>query len=240
MAAVIKQLTLPIANVPTQLFDNFIAGENQELVKLLQGLASNENTNSSKMTFITGLPGDGKSHLLNATCNMTMACEKLGVYIDLNNQDTLHPMMLDGLECSHLICIDNVDAVLLDREWEVALFDLINRVLELQQSHIVMTAQKMPKLMSFCLPDLASRLVWGQCFHISPLNELQRLSLLTLLAEQSGLSLDEGVAKYLLHRVPRDLHSLSRIMQRLDEYSLQAQRRLTIPLVKEALQEIFP
>jgi DnaA-homolog protein len=37
--------------------------------------------------------------------------------------------------------------------------------------------------------------------------------------------------------MPRDLHSLFDILDQLDEASLAAQRRLTIPFIREALEK---
>jgi DnaA family protein len=48
--------------------------------------------------------------------------------------------------------------------------------------------------------------------------------------------LSEEAAAYLVHRLPRDLHSLFAVLDRLDEASLAAQRRLTIPFLREALE----
>ncbi len=42
---------------------------------------------------------------------------------------------------------------------------------------------------------------------------------------------------YLLKRMPRDLRSLFDILDRLDEASLVAQRRLTIPFIRDALEK---
>lgn len=229
-----SQLALPFASSQFQLFDNFIVGGNNELVERLQEitLGSVEDT---AITFVTADSGNGKTHLLNACCNLAIDNNTAAAYIDLDSVETLQPQMMEGLEQFHLICVDNIDAILLDRDWEVAVFDLINRVLEMGFGHLIMTAQKMPKLMSFRLPDLASRLVWGQCMSIVPLNDSQRLDLIKSIAKNAGLKLPTDLANFLMTRLPRDLHSLSKAMQTLDEGSLQAKRKLTIPFAKEVL-----
>jgi DnaA-homolog protein len=41
-----------------------------------------------------------------------------------------------------------------------------------------------------------------------------------------------------LKRMPRDLRSLFEILDQLDEASLEAQRRLTIPFIRDALEKL--
>jgi len=47
--------------------------------------------------------------------------------------------------------------------------------------------------------------------------------------------LGDEVARYILHRGPRRLDALFDLLARLDRASLSAQRKLTIPFVKQAL-----
>lgn len=234
MASMTAQLALPISSSEFQTFENFIVSDNAELIEHLKGLSLGSAT-ESVITFITGGRGDGKTHLLNASCNLANENQQIAVYIDLDAAETLSPKMMEGLENCDLVCVDNIDAILLNKEWEVAVFDLINRILERGNVHIILSAQKMPKLMSFRLPDLASRLVWGQCMSIRPIGEEERVQLLQLMAKNAGLELPDDLANFLITRLPRDLHSLTSAMKALDESSLQAKRKLTIPFAKEVL-----
>ncbi|BDX06683.1 DnaA regulatory inactivator Hda [Planctobacterium marinum] len=235
MATVTGQLALPFASSEFHTFDNFILDGNEELVEHLSAISLG-NVAESVITFVTGGSGDGKTHLLNACCNLANDNQQIAVYVDLDTADVLTPDMMEGLENCDLVCIDNIDAILLNKEWEIAVFDLINRILEKGSVQIILTAQKMPKLMSFRLPDLASRLVWGQCMSITPINDPQRLELLKALAFNAGLQMTEELANFLITRLPRDLHSLTQAMKKLDESSLQAKRKLTIPFAKEVLE----
>ena len=125
-----SQLALPFASSQSQLFDNFVVGENLELIERLQEITLG-SAGDTAISFVTADSGNGKTHLLNACCNLANQNNTAAAYIDLDTADTLQPQMMEGLEQFHLICIDNIDAILLDRDWEVAVFDLINRVLVL-------------------------------------------------------------------------------------------------------------
>ena len=70
---------------------------------------------------------------------------------------------------------------------------------------------------------------------IRPLQDPERLILIKTMATEAGLKLSDELANFLMTRLPRDLHSLTKAMKSLDEGSLQAKRKLTIPFAKEVL-----
>jgi DnaA family protein len=87
----------------------------------------------------------------------------------------------------------------------------------------------------FQLRDLGSRLNGGLVLTLQPLAEPERIAALRLRAEQRGVELPEEVAMFLSRRLPRDMASLCAFLDELDEASLSAQRRLTIPFVRAVL-----
>jgi DnaA family protein len=84
--------------------------------------------------------------------------------------------------------------------------------------------------------DLRSRLGWGHVYALQVLSEPERLSVLQQEAEQRGLHLSDEVMSYMLNRFSRDLGSLMTLLDHLDQYALQAQRAITIPLIKSMLE----
>ena len=60
---------------------------------------------------------------------------------------------------------------------------------------------------------------------------------LQIRATRRGLVLADDAALFLVRRLPRDMHSLCGALDRLDEASLIAQRRLTVPFLRQALAE---
>ena len=59
---------------------------------------------------------------------------------------------------------------------------------------------------------------------------------LVLRARHRGLELPEETARFLASRARRDMASLHALLDRLDDQALVAQRRLTIPFVKDVLR----
>ncbi len=85
------------------------------------------------------------------------------------------------------------------------------------------------------MPDLNSRLTWGEIYQLNSLTDEQKIKVLQLAAYQRGFQLSDETANFLITRLARDMHTLFKALDLLDKASLQAQRNLTIPFVKKIL-----
>jgi DnaA family protein len=120
-------------------------------------------------------------------------------------------------------------------QWEEALFHLYNRVYD-AGGRMILAANDLPKQIHIGLPDLASRLSWGIVFQLHALDDAEKVAVLIMRAHRRGMNLSDEVAKYILTHCPRHMGTLLAALDALDNASLAAQRRLTIPFVKEVLQ----
>jgi DnaA family protein len=232
-----KQLSLPVLLKDQLTFDNFVAGENQQLVDHLFSVATSIDKTSAYpwLTYCFAETGLGKSHLLFATCFLAEQYQQRCVYLSFRDKQHLAVEMLEGLEAYDLICLDDIEYIEDDLPWQIALFDLINRVKEHGDVRLILCARFPLQSLPLELPDLLSRLSWGVSFRVVMLNEVERCKALILRAEQRGLVMPLEVAKFLLNHLQRDLPALIKCLDKLDELSLQQQRKLTIPFVKSTL-----
>lgn len=212
-------------------FDNFVAGDNEQVVASLQALLAD----GERQLFLSGPPGSGKTHLLSALCALAEEQGWSTAYLPLQETATLSPALLENLEQLNLIAMDDIQAVAAQREWEEALFALYNRARD-TGCHLVFAADAGPASLPLQLADLRSRLSWGLSFQLRPLDDRQKIELLIGEARQRGMELNHDVARYLLNRCPRDPASLIGVVEQLDSASLAAQRRLTLPFVREQLE----
>ncbi|MOA50116.1 DnaA regulatory inactivator Hda [compost metagenome] len=83
------------------------------------------------------------------------------------------------------------------------------------------------------LPDLKSRLTLALVFQLHALSDEDKLRALQLRASRRGLHLTDEVGRFILTRGPRSMNLLFDLLDILDQASLQAQRKLTIPFLKE-------
>ena len=143
--------------------------------------------------------------------------------------------MLDGLAMRELVCIDDIETVAGRGDWETALFDLCNQLVDVD-AQLVVAAAMAPRECPFELEDLASRLARLPVFQVRPLDDDSRVAALRLRAGHRGLELPDETARYLIRRSRRDMASLYELLDKLDLEALRAQRKLTIPFVRDVLQ----
>lgn len=237
MGQVTSQLSLPVGLKGTESFASFITGQNDQVCSHLNGLITQLENNqfAQWLTYLFADPGFGKSHLLYAVCQQIEQTRESSFYLSFNAIQDLTPDVLLGLEQYRLICLDDINKLQGNHTWQVAVFDLINRVKEQQNSYLVITGNQAPKFLSLDLPDLISRLNWGVNFKVHALTDEQRQQALIIKAQQRGLNMPKDVAKYLVTHWQRDMPALVASLDILDEKSLQQQRKLTIPFVKSIL-----
>ncbi|WP_106478303.1 DnaA regulatory inactivator Hda [Phytohalomonas tamaricis] len=225
------QLPLGVGLRDEATFANFMPSGNAPLVERLRHQLDDEG---EPFVFLWGREESGRSHLLQAACHEAGGRDARALYLPLTELGHFPPHMLEGLEQLDLVAIDDLEVVAGRKRWEEALFHCFNRLRDAGRRLIIATSAP-PRQLPIALPDLASRLTWGATFHLKPLDDVGRAQALQLRARVRGMQLPDEVARYILHRGPRQLSMLFDDLSRLDHASLSAQRKLTIPFVKQSL-----
>lgn len=228
-----KQLPLSLPLDRNASLTQFIAGPNGEALHSLKALINGEQT---QPILFWGSDGCGKSHLLQAACLELDSAGLSAVYLPLQEVISLPPQLLEGLEGLDLVAIDDLQLAAGNAAWEEALFDLYNRLKD-SRTRLLLSCDQSPSELPLQLPDLRTRLAWGLIYPLKSLSDEEKLDALRQRAEARGLTLAEDVGRYLIRRAPRDLNSLFSLLERLDQASLAAQRRLTVPFVRTVMQD---
>lgn len=226
----IRQLTLPLKVRDASSFENFLAGDNAEVLACVRQLVPA----GAGFTCLTlwGESAAGKTHLLEAACRAAHAAGGAPQYIPLAGRAELDPALLDDIERAPMVCVDDVQSVAGDRVWQEALLGVYER-LRGQRGALLLASRLPPAGLDALLPDLLTRLRSGLVYPLKTLDDAGRIAALRLRAGNRGLELPEEVARYVLTRYPRDLHALFALLDRIDDASLAAQRRITIPFLRE-------
>ncbi len=225
-----RQLPLGIRVPDRAVFASFLAGRDAQAVEHLKAIAQGT---AAGAVWICGPSGSGKTHLVQATC--VLASERLRAgYLPLRELGPLGSGALEGLGGLDCLCVDDLDAVAGNAEWERALFGLHCEMDE-RDGRIVAAARAPPTLMQWALKDLGSRWAASAVFQLRGLEESELTRALQLRARVRGLELPDDTAQWLQRRFPRDMHTLYDLLDTLDEEALIARRRLTVPFIRSVL-----
>ena len=226
-----QQLPLGIRLADRAVFATFLPARNAEAVQHLRQAAAG----TPGVTWLAGPVASGKSHLLQATCAAAAERGPVG-YFPLQQLASLGPGLLAGLTGLTCLCLDDLQAVAGQLQWERALFG-VYRELEERGAVLVAASPEPPRLLTWALPDLGSRFAAAAVFQLRALDEAGQCEALQLRARMRGLELPEETARWLLRRFPRDMGTLYRLLDTLDEAALAARRRLTVPFIRSVLGE---
>ena len=228
----IPQLPLALRWPRRQRFEHFHAGANAAALAATRALAIERG---APWIYLDGANGSGRSHLLLATCQAATAAGRRAQYLPLGTMSD-HAAALRGVAGGELLALDDLGAIAGHHEAEHALFDLYNRT-RADGNALLFAADATPAQLGIELPDLRSRL--GACvqFALKPLDDDERRTVLKAQAASRGIELDDSVLDWLFARHARDLGALLDLLDRLDQASLAAQRRITIPFLRGVLRE---
>lgn len=227
-----QQLPLGVRLRDRAVFESYYVGANAQALAWLDAFTGPAGHG---VGWLCGAAGSGKSHLLQAVCARLPGSG----YFPLGELALLGPGALDGAEALSCVCIDDLQGVAGQPDWEAALFRLYVE-LDTRHGRLLVAADRPPSGLPIRLADLASRLAVASIFTLRELDEAQQRAALRLRAQARGLELPEETALYLQRRFPRDMGTLQRLLDTLDTASLTEQRRLTLPFIRDVLKHHPP
>lgn len=240
-APTLNQLILDIRPDSPPDFANFLAGPNAEALAAVQAHAA--GATQEPVLYLWGEPGAGKSHLLKAWCRATdfVLGNKASNERDIAKlaRANAGPRQALPEPPQPFVAVD--DVLQLDGEAQIRLFSLINAAREgdgiIIASGPLPPAQLVTATEAPFRADLATRLAQGLVFRLHPLSDSDKRVAMQGHAASRGLQLPDEVMRYMLTHCQRDLPHLLRLVDLLDVYSLSLKRMLSLPLLKEVLQQ---
>ncbi|WP_136419790.1 DnaA regulatory inactivator Hda [Herbaspirillum sp. ST 5-3] len=219
-----RQLLLDLGAEKPQTLDTFVVGQNAELLQLLRQFEHpSEAPPGERFVYVWGEAGAGKTHLLNA-----LAMHPRARYIPAGASESDYLFDTN----TSLYLADDCDQ--LSPDAQIAAFGLFNQVRE--NGGVLVTAGNKPPAGLSLREDLRTRLGWGLIYQVHGLTDDEKIAALTQAAQLRGITLSPGVLPYLITHFRRDMRSLSAMLDALDQYSLETQRPITLPLLRNLLQ----
>ena len=216
-----KQLVLDLGADQAQTLDSFEVGQNAELAQLMRQFGA--RTAPEHFAYLWGETAAGKTHLLRALASMPAA--------RFIAADAPESAFIYAPEVS-LYLLDDCDRLAPDAQIDA--FGLFNQIRD-NGAFMVSSGALAPAVLPV-REDLRTRMGWGLIYQVKGLTDDEKIAALTTAAATRGLILSVGVLPYLLSHFRRDMRSLSTMLDALDQYSLETQRPVTLPLLRELLQ----
>ena len=227
-----NQMALPISGDDKKSFDNFLIGNNQELVAALHDFSL---AREHRVVFFYGPSGSGKTHLSLSAARASQASDRSTHFLSLSDPNIV-PELLEVIDVAGLVCVDDADAWAGNTKRERALFTLFEQIKH-AGGILFISAKQGPEACGFTIHDLVSRLGSGLIYPIAELGDEDRLNALKMRAKHRGLSVNDDVLNYLVTRLSRNSHELFDFLDHMDRASLIEKRKITIPFLQTLLQK---
>ena len=221
-----NQLGLPFSINTSFILEDFYGERNQELVANILTLIKGK---ASANIFVYGDKGFGKSHLLQGVIIEGLKQDQKSVYLDLN--DDVSSDIFELIGDFQIIALDNVDQCNQDNEKYI--FDLINKLHSTNQM-IIFSSRLKPEGLSV-FNDLKTRLSLASIYSLNRLDDHEIQHVIRRKLINKSLKVDQRVIDYLIKNQTRDLKKIVEIIDKLDTFSLEKKRGITVPLVRQML-----
>ena len=227
------QLIFPFQINQKASFESFFCSpDNIELMSRLTDLVVSKNADE---LIINGAEGSGKSFLMQALCNELSSSGKQFAFIPMNKAINMGVEIFQNLASLYTVCIDDLQLILSRKEWETALFNLIN---ECQQSNCSLILsfggnQSLEEITQ--LPDLLSRIKRMEFMKLQAVQDECLNQALDFVSQQLGINLEKAELEFLLNHQTREFSLLVENIISLDRQAASLKRKITIPFIKETL-----
>ena len=226
-----RQLALQIQiNERASLNNFFVSKNNNKTIQVLKNILF--SSDSGAQIFIDDLGSNGKSYLLQAICNDFSESNNSSIYIPMEEAINLDPSILEGVSELNLICIDDVDLINNRREWEIALFNLINECYE--KECFLLLSGSINKLEA--IPDLVSRIKKMETLRLEAINDDELLEATQAISKNLNIEISDKNMNYLINNYKRDIKTIFRTLSQLERESLERKKSIGLNLIKEVIR----
>ena len=228
------QLSLNIQLDDTASLEKFIHCEtNKSALELIKGTLSNQSV--SDLYYIWGREGVGKSYIARALNRGFLNDNKQIFHISLKDERISSYEVFQNLGSLDIVIVEDIDLLPKEKEWELAIFSLINEALE-GSFKIYLTSKVVSKELRIQLADLRSRLSYCTAIEIPEISEEEKIEALIQSSKRKGIFLDANTIQFIINNTSRSLTDLLGLIEEIDNFSLKKKKKVTPFLIRELLK----
>ena len=234
---------------PLFTFNNFVEGKSNQLARAAASQVSENPGKSYNPLFIYGCVGLGKTHLMQAIGNATLARDP-GCRVSYIHSERFVGDMVKGLQHNTINEFKrfyrSLDALLIDdiqffagkERSQEEFFHTFNALLE-GQRQIVLTCDRYQKEVNGLEERLKSRFGWGLTVAIEPPELETSVAILMSKAVIEGAELPEEVAFFIAKRIRSNVRELEGALRRVIANSRFTGQPINLDFAKDALKDLL-
>ncbi len=225
-----RQKLIPTNTEEESSFSGFCVGDNAELIAELQRIV--HQLHLFRVLYLYGEAGSGKTHLLNACCQLSRTLRQPHIYLPVGEASEV--VLPEHIAPQSLLCIDNLQACREYSAWQVKLLGLYEK-LSTNAGAVIVAADCPTDELGLQFKDLQSRLVSGGVYKVAKLNDTDKRAALKARARQKGFDLNDQLLQFMMTYYRRDTVSLFALLDRIDHVSMAEKRNITVPFIKSLM-----
>jgi chromosomal replication initiator protein len=234
---------------PRYTFDTFVVGNSNQWAHAASLAVAEKPAQTYNPLFIYGGVGLGKTHLMQAIGNTSLAFQRLERVCYLS-AETFMNQMIEALQFGKtlnfrnkyrkmdLLLIDDVQFLQGKDATQEEFFHTFNALYDAHKQ-IVVTSDRPPKEIPTLEERLVSRFEWGLVVDIQPPDLETRIAILQHKADRSSLEIPQDVILFIAKNVKSNVRELEGSLIRLMAHSSLNGSDITIELAEEVLKNIL-
>ena len=233
---------------PRYTFENFIEGDGNSFAKAAAlAVAEAPGKTPFNPLFIYGLTGLGKTHLLQAVGNFSLANNRTGRILFVTSEKFMNDFIFSikaykttdfsrFYRTVDLFLLDDVQFFQGKERTQLEFFHTFNSLYQAGKQ-IVLTSDRPPKELDDFDKRLIGRIGWGLVTDIQPPDYETRLAILQRRADSEGISLPEDVSEFLAITFKDNIRELESALITLVAHCSIAGIDLTLQLARNVLRD---
>jgi chromosomal replication initiator protein len=234
---------------PKYTFETFVVGKSNHMASAAcHAVAENPATSYNPLVLYGGV-GLGKTHLMQAIGNATLARDPTARIYYVSSEKFTNEMIFSiqhnkTLEFKNryrnadLLLIDDIQFLAGKETTQEEFFHTFNALYD-NRKQIVLTSDRPPKEISLLEERLVSRFHWGLLADIQRPDLETRVAILHKKAALEHMHLPEDVALLIAENVFSNIRELEGCLIRLMAFADLSKKPISLPLAKEVLQDII-